>query len=143
MIRKKRKVKKKRGSRTFGWGSHKKRRGAGNRGGRGFSGGFDHHWTWVIKYQPDRFGKYGFSRHPSLVKEYETINVGELEEIILKNPDKFEKEGDKYIVDVIELGYEKVLGKGKVSIPMIVKAIEVSEKAKEKIEAAGGEVVEL
>ena len=55
----------------------------------------------------------------------------------------FEKEDGKYVVDVIELGYEKVLGKGKVTIPMIVKAVEISEKAREKIEAAGGEVVEL
>ncbi len=143
MIRKKRKVKKIRGSRTCGGGSHKKRRGAGNRGGRGLAGGHKHKWTWIIKYKPDHFGKYGFKRHPSLVKELETINVGELEEIVLKNPDKFEKEDGKYVVDVIELGYEKVLGKGKVTIPMIVKAIEVSEKAREKIEAVGGEVVEL
>ncbi|XRO75477.1 uL15 family ribosomal protein [Methanocaldococcus sp. 16A] len=143
MIRKKKKVKKIRGSRTCGGGSHKKRRGAGNRGGRGMAGGHKHKWTWIIKYMPDYFGKYGFKRHPSLIKRLETINVGELEEIVLKNPDKFEKEDDKFVVDVIELGYEKVLGKGKVTIPMIVKAIEVSEKAKEKIEAVGGEVVEL
>ncbi|ACV24493.1 uL15 family ribosomal protein [Methanocaldococcus fervens] len=143
MIRKKKKVKKIRGSRTCGGGSHKKRRGAGNRGGRGLAGGHKHKWTWIIKYMPDHFGKYGFKRHPSLIKQLETINVGELEELVLKNPDKFEKENDKFVVDVIELGYEKVLGKGKVTIPMIVKAIEVSEKAKEKIEAVGGEVVEL
>jgi large subunit ribosomal protein L15 len=143
MIRKKKKVKKIRGSRTCGGGSHKKRRGAGNKGGRGMAGGHKHKWTWIIKYMPDYFGKYGFKRHPSLVKQLETINVGELEEIVLKNPDKFEKEEDKFVVDVIELGYEKVLGKGKVTIPMIVKAVEVSEKAKEKIEAVGGEVVEL
>ncbi|ENN96563.1 50S ribosomal protein L15P [Methanocaldococcus villosus KIN24-T80] len=143
MIRKRRKVKKYRGSRTCGGGSHKKRRGAGNRGGRGMSGGFDHMWTWVIKYDPERFGKYGFSRHPSLVKDYETINVGELEELILKNPDKFEKEGEKYIVDLTKLGYEKLLGRGKISIPVVVKVVEVSERAREKIEAAGGEVVEL
>ncbi|AIJ06235.1 50S ribosomal protein L15 [Methanocaldococcus bathoardescens] len=143
MIRKKKKVKKIRGSRTCGGGSHKKRRGAGNKGGRGMAGGHKHKWTWIIKYMPDYFGKYGFKRHPSLVKQLETINVGELEEIVLKNPDKFEKEDDKFVVDVIELGYEKVLGKGKVTIPMIVKAVEVSEKAKEKIEAVGGEVVEL
>jgi len=143
MIRKKKKVKKIRGSRTCGGGSHKKRRGAGNKGGRGMAGGLKHKWTWIIKYMPDHFGKYGFKRHPSLIKQLETINVGELEEIVLKNPDKFEKEEDKFVVDVIELGYEKVLGKGKVTIPMIVKAVEVSEKAREKIEAVGGEVVEL
>ncbi|WP_423792847.1 uL15 family ribosomal protein [Methanocaldococcus indicus] len=143
MIRKKRKVKKYRGSRTCGGGSHKKRRGAGNRGGRGLAGGHKHKWTWIIKYEPDHFGKYGFKRHPSIVKDLETINVCELEELVLKNPDKFEKEGDKYIVDVTELGYEKVLGKGKVTIPMVVKAIEISEKAKIKIEEAGGEAIEL
>ena len=58
MIRKKKKVKKIRGSRTCGEGSHKKRRGAGNKGGRGMAGGHKHKWTWIIKYMPDYFGKY-------------------------------------------------------------------------------------
>jgi large subunit ribosomal protein L15 len=143
MIRKKKKVKKIRGSRTCGYGSHKKHRGAGNRGGRGLAGGHKHKWSWIIKYIPDHFGKYGFKRHPSLVKVLETINVGELEEIVLKNKDKFEVEDGKIVVDITVLGFEKVLGKGKISTPMVVKAIEFSESAREKIESVGGEVVEL
>jgi len=143
MIRRKKKVKKIRGSRTCGYGSHKKHRGSGSRGGKGRAGGFDHKWSYVIKYEPGRFGKYGFKRHPSLIKDLETINVGELEEFILKNKDKFEVEDGKIVVDLTELGFEKVLGKGKISTPMVVKAVEFSESAREKIESAGGEVVEL
>ncbi|MBW9223009.1 50S ribosomal protein L15 [Methanothermococcus sp. SCGC AD-155-E23] len=143
MIRKRRKVKKIRGSRTCGYGSHKKHRGAGSRGGRGMAGGHKHKWIHIVKYKPDHFGKYGFTRHPSLVKEPRTINVGEIDELVQKNRDKFKVEDGKIVVDVTELKYEKVLGKGKISCPMIIKALEFSEKAKEKIEAAGGEAVEL
>ncbi|HIQ39290.1 MAG TPA: 50S ribosomal protein L15, partial [Methanothermococcus okinawensis] len=68
---------------------------------------------------------------------------GEIDEIVHKNRDKFKVEDGKIVVDVTELNYEKVLGRGKISCPMIIKAIEFSEKAKEKIEAAGGEAIEL
>ena len=45
MIRKTRKIRKLRGSRTVAGGCSKKRRGAGNRGGKGMAGGHKHHWT--------------------------------------------------------------------------------------------------
>ena len=38
-------IKKFRGSRTCGGGTHKNRRGAGNRGGRGKAGGRKHHFV--------------------------------------------------------------------------------------------------
>uniref|UniRef100_A0A7C3YP19 Large ribosomal subunit protein uL15 n=1 Tax=Geoglobus ahangari TaxID=113653 RepID=A0A7C3YP19_9EURY len=68
----KKKVKKYRGSRTCGGGSHKKRRGAGHRGGRGNAGAFKHKYLRTIKlvkaglYQ---IGKRGFTRPACIVRE--------------------------------------------------------------------------
>ena len=45
----KKKVKKFRGSRTFGWGSHKNRRGRGNRGGAGNAGVHKHKYIKFVK----------------------------------------------------------------------------------------------
>ncbi len=143
MIRKSRKITKLRGSRTCGYGAAKKHRGAGHRGGRGLAGGHKHKWLHILKYMPDHFGKYGFKRHPSLVKKLRTINLGQIDEIVSKNMENFKCEDGKVVVDITELGYEKVLGSGKLSKPMVIKAIEFSENAREKIESSGGEVVEL
>ena len=69
----KKKVKKIRGSRTCGGGSHKKRRGRGSRGGAGNAGVTKHHYIRTIKlvkaglYQ---IGKYGFTRPKIVRKDY-------------------------------------------------------------------------
>jgi ribosomal protein L15 len=47
------------------------------------------------------------------------------------------------VIDLLPLGYSKVLGKGRLpQIPVVVRARYVSRDAEEKIKAAGG-VVEL
>ena len=60
VVRRAKKIRKKRGSRTCGYGITKKHRGAGSRGGRGKAGLLKHKKTWMIKYDPDHFGKKGF-----------------------------------------------------------------------------------
>lgn len=45
------------------------------------------------------------------------------------------------VVDTLHHGYGKVLGKGRLSQPVIVKARFVSELAEKKIKEAGGVVV--
>ncbi|MDI6655349.1 MAG: uL15 family ribosomal protein [Candidatus Hydrothermarchaeota archaeon] len=140
MATKHRKIRKKRGSRSCGGGSHKKRRGAGHRGGRGAAGTHKGKWTWVIKYDPEHFGDRGF-KLPQLVKhEYAAINVGELDELAERIA---EKEKRKLIIDVTKLNCEKVLGKGKISKPLVVKALSFSKSALKKIESSGGEAVLL
>ena len=62
MIRKTKKIRKQRGSRSVGGGCTKKRRGAGHRGGRGLAGGNKHLKTWMVINDPNHFGKYGFKR---------------------------------------------------------------------------------
>jgi len=69
----KKKVKKFRGSRTFGWGSHKNRRGRGNRGGAGNAGVHKHKYIKFVKLAKKGeylFGKHGFTRPKILRKDY-------------------------------------------------------------------------
>jgi len=133
MATKNRKIRKMRGSKTCGYGSKKKHRGKGSKGGKGYAGSHKHKWTYIVKYEPDHFGKHGFT--PIKRKEAKTINVGELEKVLKKiNLEKNE-------INLSELGYEKLLGKGKVTKPFIIKVKEFSEIAKNKIESVGGKVI--
>lgn len=117
------KTKKFRGYRTAGGGTHKNRRGAGSRGGRGNAGVWKHHAVRT-RMNNIRQGKYGFTNHTT--KMVEVVNVDEL---------------GKMDVQEISLPGKKVLGKGKVTQKLVVSASSFSEAAKRKIEAAGGEVV--
>ena len=84
--RKKKKVKKYRGTRTCGGGSHKKRRGAGSRGGRGRAGSHKHHYIKMIKMGWE-FGKHGFTR-PKVVRKYYRSS-----KILRKNLEMLMREG--------------------------------------------------
>jgi len=145
MIRKTRKICKLRGSRTVAGGCSKKRRGAGNRGGKGKAGGHKHHWTWMVKFDPKHFGKYGFKRPQGASYVYNPVNIDFLDE----NSDKLLSQGiattedNKVIIDVTELGYNKVLGKGKINKALTIKAPQFSQSALKKIEEAGGEAITL
>jgi large subunit ribosomal protein L15 len=131
------KKKRRRGERTY-HGSHKKWRGGGSRGGRGKAGLHKHKWSYVVKYEPEHFGKKGFKRPLAVRKEIKTINLEELEKISEKIA---EKEGEKFKINAVKLGYEKVLGKGRITKPLIVEARCFSKKAVEKLEKAGGKAV--
>ncbi len=73
----------------------------------------------------------------------EEINVGDLDLIIdkLVEVGLAKKEGDQYFLDLGEIGYEKLLGSGKITKAVKVVVSYATPKAVEKIEAAGGEVV--
>ncbi len=150
--RRKKSPKKYRGSRTHGGGHHRNRSGAGNRGGRGMAGSHKHKWFHVIKYMPDHFGKHGFNRPPKVVREPNTINVGDLDALAdrLLEEGIAEKEDERIVIDVTDermkrFGgpFDKVLGGGQVKRPLVVKAPEFTDRAVEKLEEAGGEAVAL
>ena len=144
VVRKRKKSRKLRGrTRTMGWGRIGQHRKSGSRGGFGAAGMHKHKWTWVVKYAPNWFGKHGFTQPPRIQYGVYAINVGELDELARKLliEGKAVKENDKIVINTVELGYNKVLGRGKVTLPLKIITLEVSEKAREKIEAAGGEVV--
>lgn len=145
MIRKTRKINKMRGSRSIGGGCSKKRRGAGHKGGKGKAGMDKHHWTWTVKNDPNHFGKYGFKRPQKMINKSNPINLGYLDD----NSEKLlakgiaTKEGDVILIDVTDLGYDKVLGKGKVLKPLKIKSPLFSASAEDKIQEAGGEAIKL
>jgi large subunit ribosomal protein L15 len=138
MPHKLRKVRKKRGSRTHGYGrvgQHRKRGSKGYRKpGRHKAG-----WSYVLRYEPDYFGKKGFTSPKSLKHKENIINVKKLDEIAEQFPT--EKKEDKVLIDLESLGYTKLLGTGKVTKTLVIKVASCSKSAAEKIKEAGGQVL--
>jgi len=144
VVRRRKKSRKLRGrTRTMGWGRVGQHRKSGSRGGFGAVGFHKHKWIWVLKYAPNWYGKHGFVSPHQLKREIKTINVGELNELALQliSRNTAVKEGDLIVINTVEMGYDKVLGEGRVTLPLKVIAKSVSEKAREKIEKQGGVVV--
>lgn len=139
---KRKKVTKYRGNTTHGWGSMKKRRGAGHRGGRGAAGSGKRSDTkkpsvWSGKY----FGKHGFkSKNSSVII---SINVGQIDSQIAKFESKklAAKAGDIFSIDLKKLGFDKLLGSGRVKGKYKITADFASKSAVEKIKKTGGEVI--
>lgn len=145
MIRRKRKINKMRGSRSIGGGCSKKRRGAGHKGGKGNAGAGKHHWTWTVKFDPNHFGKHGFKRPQKSVHKFNPVNLSYLNEKINKLLDEglAIKEGDSIVIDVTKLGYNKVLGSGKLFKSLTIKSPMFSASAEVKIQEAGGEAIKI
>jgi large subunit ribosomal protein L15 len=122
-----------RGSKTHGWGSMKKHRGAGNRGGRGMAGSGKR----AKQKRSERikeygglsyFGKKGFNRPQKLIRTIKTINISDL------------KRFKETTLDLTKLKFNKLLGKGSTKIKYNLTVESCSKSAKEKIESAGGSV---
>jgi LSU ribosomal protein L15P len=139
------KKKRQRGSRTHGGGSHKNRRGAGHRGGRGRAGRdkHEHH-----NYTP--LGKHGFSRPESAVDDVLEIRIQKIDEDITlyAADDVAEEANGGYQLDardVLDDGYDvdavKVLGGGQVRHELTVTADAFTGGARGLIEEAGGDAV--
>ncbi|ADV20449.1 50S small subunit ribosomal protein L27Ae [Cryptococcus gattii Ru294] len=109
-------------------------------GGRGLAGGQHHHRTNFDKYHPGYFGKVGM-RHYHLLKNHyyrPTINLDKL--ISLPEAKVDAPQGSVPVIDLVHLGKFKLLGKGRINKPFIVKTRFVSKLAEEKIKEAGGVV---
>lgn len=142
VVRKRKKSRKLRGNRTHGYGRVGQHRKSGSRGGFGAAGMHKHKWSWVVKYAPNYFGKHGFTRAPQIVLGIKAINVGELDEIaedlVKKGLAKMEE--DMISINILDLGYNKIVGRGKVTRKLKVATMFISETAKKKIEALGGKI---
>ncbi|MCX8181570.1 MAG: 50S ribosomal protein L15 [Candidatus Methanomethyliaceae archaeon] len=140
VVRRDRKVRRQRGSRLYGWGQVGQHRKSGTRGGFGNAGLHKHKWSWTVKYGKDHFGKYGFVRPLAVSKPVRSINVGSLATLVQgKILDKDEK--GRAVLDLGSLGYDRLLGSGKIDFSVVVKINHASEIAKKKIAEAGGEVI--
>jgi large subunit ribosomal protein L15 len=138
-----RKTRKKRGSRTHGWGQVGQHRKTGVKGGRKV-GRHKHLWTYVTKHEPKYFGKKGFTSPKSLKGEINTINVTQLDELLdkLSLGKKLQKKGGKTFLDLEKMGYHKLLGAGKITQAVTVKIPSYSESAARKVEDAGGQILQ-
>ena len=142
MINKRKKNTRQKGSKTHGWGSMKKHRGKGNKGGAGMAGtgkrgDANKPSIWHKKY----FGKHGFTRKRKRVI-VNTINLKEIEQKLESwiNSKKISKEGDAYKIDLKALGFDKLLSEGKLSSKLNIEVDQASKKAVEKVSGAGGSV---
>jgi len=137
------KKRRQRGSRTHGGGSHKNRRGAGHRGGRGAAGRDKHEFH---NYEP--LGKHGFTRPESVQDEVLEIAVQKLDEdaAVYAAEGLAEETDDGFRLDardIVEDGHEadvvKVLGGGQVRNQLEVVADAFSASARALIEEEGGD----
>lgn len=137
------KARKLRGSRTHGWGSPKKHRGAGSRGGVGMAGSGkkgQQKLNRLKKLDYKKIGKTQFKRPLKTIINDKTINLSTICEKI----EYFIKKGiatkkkDTYEIDLTKTDYTKVLGSGSINLKIHIKADKFSKKAIEKITANGG-----
>lgn len=91
---------------------------------------------------PGYFGRRGFTRHESLLTEVSAINVGVLDERILRlaKEGKAEEKKGVYSIDLSSVGVDKLLGSGIASHKMKIKVASSTQRAIDKISAAGGSV---
>jgi large subunit ribosomal protein L15 len=137
MPHKLRKIRKTRGSRTQGYGRIGQHRDSGSKGNRKV-GRHKHLWSYVTTYEPDYFGKSGFTSPQSLNRKENILNLEKLSEIAKKF--SVEKENGKLFIDLTSLGYSKLLGTGKITKALIINVPSYSKSAAEKIKEAGGQI---
>ena len=128
----------------MGWGQVGQHRKHGQKGGRKV-GRHKHLWTTVLRYEPNYFGKTGFKTPQSITGESHpnTINIEQINQIIDKQTRTktlTKKQGKPYI-DLTNLGYQKLLAKGKLTKPALIKINTWSEAAAKKIQEAGGQII--
>ncbi|MBI2148089.1 50S ribosomal protein L15 [Candidatus Woesearchaeota archaeon] len=146
-VHKRRKYSRMRGTHTHGWGAKKKHRGAGNRGGRGMAGSgkrADQKKPTILQiYGNEYFGKHGFHRPQKLVKKIKAVNLDNLQnklDVYLSRK-LITKEKDFYVVDIEKLGYQKLLGGGKLNVKLKITAPYFSAQAIKKVEEIGGVII--
>jgi len=141
------KSRKKRGTRTHGWGAGKKHRGAGNRGGRGRAGmgkRGQQKKTLPLAQGKKPVGQIANNNKgmPVVLERVKKINVLNLVDL-QNNMEKWTAEGKAektktgYSVDLEKIGYTKLLSKGEVTFKLNIKINSASAKAKEKLENLG------
>ncbi|MCA9477538.1 MAG: uL15 family ribosomal protein [Nanoarchaeota archaeon] len=133
-----------RGSWTHSHGEKKKHRGAGSRGGRGNAGSGKRGDAKKPRYWDDKKfhkGKLGF--HNPTSNPQNAITLSQLSSSI----EKFvaqglaQKDANTFKINCSDIKVDKLLGTGTAAFAFEVVVKSASQKAIEKIEAAGGKVL--
>ena len=132
-----RKTRKFRGSRNHGWGQVGQHRASGHEGGLGQSGMLKHHFSSMLKDEPDHFG-HGSNNPPTrnIIKKW--AGVRDLDDLYLQYG---KQENGKKTLDLKALGFDKLLGGGQVKNAYSIKIDQFTSKAEEKVKTAGGELL--
>ena len=141
MPHKRRKVRKQSGSRYRGCGQFGQHRKAGGRGGKCGAGGRNHFWIRTVKYEKEGYLKKGFLPPSAKSPKVKTINVGGLTELAMDMLTDYGVKGGNEL-DLTSMGIGKVLGRGKIAVPLNIKVAQITASAQEKIEEAGGSILE-
>jgi len=133
-----RKTRRLRGGRHMGWGQVGQHRASGHKGGLGVTGFQKHHYSSLLKDEPDHYGHESTSPpHPNITKKW--ASVRDLDDLFTKFG---KEEGGKKIVDLESAGYDKLLGGGNISNAYSVKVENFTASAEEKLKAVGGEIAQ-
>ena len=133
-----RKTRRLRGGRHMGWGQVGQHRASGHKGGLGVTGFQKHHYSSLLKDEPDHYGHESSSPpHPNITRKW--ASVRDLDDLFTKFG---KEEGGKKIVDLESAGYDKLLGGGNISNAYSVKIENFTASAEEKLKAVGGEIVQ-
>jgi large subunit ribosomal protein L15 len=131
-----RKTRRLRGGRHMGWGQVGQHRASGHKGGLGITGMQKHHYSTLLKEDPDHYGHDApKTPHPNIIKKW--ASVRDLDDLFTKYG---KEEGGKNIVDLQSAGYDKLLGGGKLTNAYSVKISQFTASAEEKLKAVGGEI---
>ncbi|MHA1521447.1 MAG: uL15m family ribosomal protein [Promethearchaeota archaeon] len=144
------------GNRTRGYGTIGAHRAKGVKGGTGLTTGkFKHKWTYYLKMRalgfPGvdgdkwRIGKHGFHVQPQVRRLNQTnaINIKDIEEKLSQwvEAGQVEKKGEKYLVDLGALKYNKLLGKGRVTKNIEITVERATKGAIEKMKEAKADLI--
>ena len=140
MATRKRKVRKLRGSRTHGWGTSGQHRESGMLGGHGNVGLLRGKKSAVIRYNIQMKQKRLLPKTED--KRRSVTSVGQLEDLLVRQDcaHAVSEHDGKKLLDLQVLGFTKLLGSGKVHVPVLVKIRSFSKSAAAKLEAAGGRI---
>ncbi len=132
-----RKTRRLRGGRHMGWGQVGQHRASGHKGGLGVTGMKKHLRSTMIKEDPDHYGHdIPKTPHANIIKKWASLR--DLDDLFTK----FGKdEGGKKVIDLQSMGYDKLLGGGKITNAYSVRIQQFTASAEEKLKSVGGEVV--
>ncbi len=123
----------------MGWGQVGQHRSSGHKGGLGVTGMMKHHYSTLLKDDPDHYGHDSTKPpHPNITTKW--ASVRDLDDLFSKFG-KEEGEGGRKIIDLQSAGFEKLLGGGKLTNAYSVKIQKFTSSAEEKLKAVGGEVL--
>jgi large subunit ribosomal protein L15 len=148
-------IRKKRGTRTIGFGKIGQHRKKGQRAGRGTTTQWNKSMkSYYYKQKelgfPDpnwNLGCKGFNRPPDMVRIHRVnaLNVKDLdlkiEELVQKNVAT--KSGNTFTINLKDINIQKILGRGEINKKINISVNKATKQAIEKIEAIGGKVTLL